>query len=98
MGQPANIIVDERMEGLESKERVHLRNVLNEISKDAIVLVATHVVPDIETVADKILILKEGELHDIGTPQELIERYESDTGMEGVYLRIFGEDDADETC
>ena len=98
MGHPQILIMDEPMAGLDPKERVHLRNVLKEISKDAIVLVATHVVPDIETVADKILILKEGELHDIGTPQELIERYESDTGMEGVYLRIFGEDDADETC
>ena len=98
MGHPQILIMDEPMAGLDPKERVHLRNVLKEISKDAIVLVATHVVPDIETVADKILILKEGELHDIGTPQELIERYKSDTGMEGVYLRIFGEDDADETC
>ena len=97
MGHPSILIMDEPMAGLDPKERVHLRTVLSDISKEAIVLVATHVVPDIETAADKVLILKQGRLHDMDSPEELIRRYGSSTGMEGVYLSIFGTEDIDES-
>lgn len=97
MGHPSLLIMDEPMAGLDPKERVHLRTVLADIAREAIVLVATHVVPDIETVADKVLILKQGRLHDMDSPEELIRRYGSSTGMEGVYLRIFGTEDIDES-
>ena len=97
MGHPNLLIMDEPMAGLDPKERVHLRNVLADISKEAIVLVATHVVPDIETVADKVLILKQGQLHDMDSPEELERKYASTTGMEGVYLSIFGTEDIDES-
>ena len=93
MGHPSLLIMDEPMAGLDPKERVHLRNVLADISKEAVVLVATHVVPDIETVADKVLILRQGQLHDMDSPEELIRRY----GSEGVYLNIFGTEDIDES-
>jgi len=97
MGHPSLLIMDEPMAGLDPKERVHLRNVLADISKEAIVLVATHVVPDIETVADKVLILKQGQLHDMDSPEALERKYSSTTGMEGVYLSIFGTEDIDES-
>ncbi len=97
MGHPSLLIMDEPMAGLDPKERVHLRNVLADIAKEAIVLVATHVVPDIETVADKVLILKQGQLHDMDSPEALERKYSSTTGMEGVYLNIFGTEDIDES-
>jgi ABC-type multidrug transport system ATPase subunit len=97
MGHPSLLIMDEPMAGLDPKERVHLRNVLADIAKEAIVLVATHVVPDIETVADKVLILKQGQLHDMDSPEVLERKYSSTTGMEGVYLNIFGTEDIDES-
>lgn len=45
------------------------------MAKERIVLIATHVVPDVESVADGILLLRRGELADLGSPRELIEKY-----------------------
>lgn len=94
LGSPQLLILDEPTAGLDPKERVHLRRVLAEAAKSAIVIVCTHVVSDVESVADEILLLKDGELVDKAAPAALIEKYAPGKGLEDVYLAIFGEDDA----
>lgn len=94
LGQPRLLILDEPTAGLDPKERVHLRRVLAEAAKSAVVIVCTHVVSDVESVADEILLLKDGELVDKAAPAALIEKYAPGKGLEDVYLAIFGEDDA----
>lgn len=93
MGHPQLLILDEPTAGLDPKERVHLRRVLKEASQEAIVLVATHVVSDVETIADQIILVKEGQIIDRGTPAQLEAAYHTQNGLEGVYLTVFGEED-----
>ena len=92
MGKPELLIMDEPTAGLDPKERVRLRNLISDISKESIVLVATHVVSDVETVADKIILLKDGGIIDFDSPSNLIDKYAKGKGLEEVYLNIFGDD------
>lgn len=86
--------MDEPTAGLDPKERVRLRQVLAQLAHDRIIIVATHVVSDVEHVASEILLLKEGQLVDQASPAALIEKYAPGGTLEDVYLTIFGEDEA----
>ena len=58
IGNPKLVIFDEPTAGLDPKERVRVKNLMKDLSKDRIVIIATHIVPDIENIAKEILILK----------------------------------------
>jgi len=73
LGDPKIIILDEPTAGLDPKERIAIRNYIAELSKDKIILFATHVVSDIECIADQVLLIKQGEIVATGTPGKLIE-------------------------
>lgn len=72
LGEPGIIIMDEPTAGLDPKERINIRNIVAEISKNRIVFIATHVVSDIECIANKVLLLKKGSLIRMESPAELI--------------------------
>lgn len=93
LGKPQVLILDEPTAGLDPKERVRLREVLQTLAENCIIILATHVVSDVETVAKEILLLKEGELVDKAPTQILIEKYAPNTNLEEVYLSIFGEEE-----
>ena len=71
LGDPKIIILDEPTAGLDPKERISLRNLIAETAFDKIVIIATHVVPDIEFIAKEVLLLNNGKLTRNGTPVEL---------------------------
>ena len=71
---PDILILDEPTAGLDPKERIAIRNYIAELSRNKIILFATHVVSDIECIADYVLLLKKGEIIAMGTPVELIEK------------------------
>lgn len=73
LGNPKILILDEPTAGLDPKERIGIRNYIAELSKDKIILFATHVVSDIECIADQVLLMKKGEIIASGTPSELID-------------------------
>ena len=79
--------------GLDPKERVRLRELLAGMAQDRIILVATHVVSDVESVATKVILLRAGKIVDAAPVPELIETYAPGGGLEDVYLTVFGEGD-----
>lgn len=68
LGEPKIIILDEPTAGLDPKERISLRNLIAETAFDKIVIIATHVVPDVEFISKEVLLLKDGEIIDSGVP------------------------------
>ena len=100
LGEPQVLILDEPTAGLDPKERVRLRNYIYDLSKNRIVLLATHIVSDIEAIADDILLLREGRLLVSGSPRELIDSLPADVKplvgnaftLEDVYLHYLGDD------
>lgn len=82
LGNPQLILLDEPSAGLDPKERVHLRNLIEEIAEGRIVVVATHIISDIESIADDIFFLKEGKLKEVS--------WKKGNTLESLYLEEFG--------
>lgn len=72
LNDPKILILDEPTAGLDPKERINFRNMLAELSQDKIILLATHIVSDIECIADEVLLLKKGNLVKKDTPENLM--------------------------
>lgn len=62
LDQPEIVILDEPTAGLDPQKRIEMRNLIAEQAKDRVILIATHVVSDVELIADKILLLDQGKL------------------------------------
>ena len=74
LNDPKFLILDEPTAGLDPKERIRIRNLISDLSEDRIVLIATHVVSDIEFISKEILLMKNGRLVDQDSPENLQKR------------------------
>lgn len=73
LNDPEILILDEPTAGLDPRERVRFRNLIADYAKGRIVLLSTHIVSDVEAIADRILLMKNGAIADEGTVAELSE-------------------------
>ena len=85
LNDPKLLILDEPTAGLDPKERVRFRNLIQQLGKDSIVLLSTHIVSDIEHIADEVLMMKDGTLIYNGTWDEQM------GDLESFYLAQFEE-------
>ena len=74
LNNPKILILDEPTAGLDPKERVRFRNLLSEYAGDKIVILSTHIVSDIEAIADEVLLMKKGKFVLQGMVPELIHK------------------------
>lgn len=94
LGDPKLIVLDEPTAGLDPKERVRIRERIEALSGDKIILVSTHVVSDIEPIAKEIILLKAGNIVDRNTVEKLCQKYGKAKDLEEVYMQIFGEEES----
>lgn len=97
LGDPHLVVLDEPTAGLDPKERVRIRENIRNISGDKIILVSTHVVSDIESIANEIILLREGKIVDHDTVPSLCKKHGDVKNLEQVYLQVFGEEEANDS-
>lgn len=87
INRPKRIVLDEPTAGLDPKERVRFRHIFEQLGKDSIVLLSTHIVSDIEKCADRVMVIKDG--------QKVFDGTEEETGkdLETFCLDVFGGED-----
>lgn len=72
LNEPEVLLLDEPTSGLDPGERVRFRNLLSEFAKERIVLISTHIVPDVEYIATRNAVMKNGKFVATGTTEELV--------------------------
>lgn len=72
LNNPKILILDEPTAGLDPNERIRFRNLISELSEERLVLLSTHIVSDIEYIANKILLMKNGLVAMSGNVEELV--------------------------
>mgnify|MGYP005766302143 CR=1 FL=1 len=84
LNDPKIIILDEPTAGLDPKERVRFRNLIKDLGKNSIVLLSTHIVSDVEHIADTVLMMKSGQIIYNGSANKI-------DNLEEFYLKEFEE-------
>lgn len=92
MGDPKLLILDEPTAGLDPKERVNIREKIKALSEGKIILMATHVVSDIQSIAKETIMLKSGQIAAKDSVDALCAKFEGVSDLETVYMTVFGEE------
>lgn len=96
LNNPKVLILDEPTAGLDPQERTRFRNLLSQIGRDTIVILSTHIISDIESVAKETIMIKDGKVLLQGTHREILNDmegkvYRLDTNDEGLVSKIQNE-------
>lgn len=95
LNDPEILILDEPTAGLDPKERVRFRNLIAELAKDRVVILSTHIVSDIESAADFVVLLKDRQILCCTPPKALCAEYGKESGnesfgLEDVFMAVYG--------
>ena len=91
LGNPAIVVMDEPTVGLDPMERIHFRELVATIAGEKIVIIATHIVSDLEKLASEIIFLNKGVILESGPLSELTEKYRvilPDPSVEQIYMHL----------
>ena len=91
LNDPKILILDEPTAGLDPNERIRFKNLISQLSKDKVVILSTHIVSDIEFIANEILVMKEGKLIEKSSIEDIL-----DTVRGKVHTLSISERDLDE--
>lgn len=95
LGDPPFLIFDEPTVGLDPEERIHFRNLFSQTAQNRLVLLSTHIIEDVQSVCDRIVVINHGRILFTGTPEKLIQAasghvgtfYESESEQEkGLHI------------
>ncbi len=86
LNNPKIVILDEPTVGLDPRERVRFRELIAEVGKENIVLLSTHIVFDVERMADRILLMKDGQIVFDGKQEDVGDN------LETLYMKYFTEE------
>lgn len=81
LGGPGLMILDEPTVGLDPEERIHFRNLFSRMAQDRLVLLSTHIIEDVQSVCDSLVVIDQGSILFTGTPSQLIQEAEGHVGV-----------------
>ncbi len=81
MGNPELLIFDEPTVGLDPEERINFRNLFSKTAQDKIMLLSTHIIEDVQSVCDKLIVINHGQILFTGTPEKLIDLAHNHVGV-----------------
>lgn len=91
LGDPDLLILDEPTAGLDPKQRVTIRRLTEQLAENKIIIISTHIVSDIETIAKEILMIRSGEILTHGTVPELTKQVsDAEPTLENLYMQYYG--------
>ena len=85
LGDPQLLILDEPTVGLDPEERLHFRSLFSRAARDRLVLLSSHIIEDVQSVCDRVVVLGGGAVRFSGTPEQLMQTAGAST-LEDAYL------------
>lgn len=81
LGDPPFLIFDEPTVGLDPEERIHFRNLFSKTAQKRLVLLSTHIIEDVQSVCNQLIVINHGKILFTGTPSELIQKAADHVGI-----------------
>lgn len=90
IGNPEVLILDEPTIGLDPKQIIEIRNLIKTLAKDRTIILSSHILPEVSTICERVIIINKGEIVAIDTPHNLSNML---TGSTRLFVRIIGDAD-----